>query len=51
MALDFKGVEWQAVEVDPFTKKQMHHLRCRTRRWALGAVNWLSATDCVSAAV
>jgi glutathione S-transferase len=29
-ALDFKDVEWQAVEVDPFTKKEMRHLRCRT---------------------
>src|SRR5882757_7708500 len=29
-ALDYKGVEWSAVEVDPFTKHQMHHLKCQT---------------------
>jgi glutathione S-transferase len=28
-ALDYKGVEWSAVDVDPFTKHQMHHLQCR----------------------
>lgn len=25
-ALDYKGLEWTAVDVDPFTKRQMHHL-------------------------
>lgn len=29
-ALDYKGVEWTAVEVDPFTKREMHHLQCQT---------------------
>jgi glutathione S-transferase len=29
-ALDFKGVEWQAVEVNPFSKREMRHLRCKT---------------------
>ncbi len=29
-ALDFKQVEWSAVDVDPFTKRQMHHLQSRT---------------------
>jgi len=29
-ALDFKGVEWTAIEVDPFTKREMHHLQCQT---------------------
>ena len=29
-ALDFKGVEWCAVDVDPFTKQQMKHLQCKT---------------------
>lgn len=29
-ALDFKGVEWEAVEVDPFSKREMRHLQCRT---------------------
>jgi glutathione S-transferase len=29
-ALDYKGVDWTAVEVDPFTKREMHHLQCRT---------------------
>jgi glutathione S-transferase len=29
-ALDYKGVGWSAVEVDPFTKHQMHHLKCQT---------------------
>ena len=28
-ALDFKGVEWRAVDVDPFTKREMQHLPCR----------------------
>jgi glutathione S-transferase len=29
-ALDYKGLGWSAVEVDPFTKHQMHHLKCQT---------------------
>jgi glutathione S-transferase len=29
-ALDYKGVGWSAVEVDPFTKHQMRHLKCQT---------------------
>jgi glutathione S-transferase len=29
-ALDFKGVEWQAVDVDPFSKREMRHLQCKT---------------------
>src|ERR1700733_2376517 len=29
-ALDYKGVEWTAVEVDPFSKREMHHLKCQT---------------------
>ena len=29
-ALDFKGVEWEAVDVDPFSKREMRHLQCRT---------------------
>lgn len=28
-ALDYKGLEWSAVDVDAFTKRQMHHLRCK----------------------
>jgi len=28
-ALDFKGVEWQAVDVDPFSKREMRHLECQ----------------------
>jgi len=28
-ALDYKKVEWSAVDVDPFTKRQMRHLRCK----------------------
>lgn len=28
-ALDHKGVAWKAVEVDPLTKRQMHHLKCK----------------------
>ena len=28
-ALDYKGVEWSAVDVDPFTKQEMRHLGCR----------------------
>lgn len=28
-ALDYKGLEWTAVEVDPFSKRQMHHLPCK----------------------
>ena len=30
-ALDFKGVEWQGVDVDPFSKREMRHLRCKTQ--------------------
>jgi glutathione S-transferase len=29
-ALDYKGVAWSAVDVDPFTKHQMQHLQCKT---------------------
>jgi len=29
-ALDYKGVDWAAVDVDPFTKRQMQHLQCKT---------------------
>ena len=29
-ALDYKGVEWSAVDVDPFTKREMRHLKCKT---------------------
>ncbi|MEP7242263.1 MAG: glutathione S-transferase family protein [Gammaproteobacteria bacterium] len=29
-ALDYKGVEWCAVDVDPFTKREMQHLKCKT---------------------
>jgi glutathione S-transferase len=28
-ALDYKNVEWSAVDVDPFTKRQMQHLQCK----------------------
>ncbi|MHB8813402.1 MAG: glutathione S-transferase family protein [Steroidobacteraceae bacterium] len=28
-ALDYKGLDWSAVDVDAFTKRQMHHLRCK----------------------
>jgi len=28
-ALDYKNVEWSAVDVDPFTKRQMQHLPCK----------------------
>lgn len=28
-ALDYKGLEWSAVDVDPFSKREMHHLGCR----------------------
>lgn len=27
-ALDYKGLQWSAVDVDPFTLRQMRHLRC-----------------------
>ena len=27
-ALDYKGLEWTAVDVDPFTKREMRHLKC-----------------------
>lgn len=30
-ALDFKGVDWQGVDVDPFSKREMRHLRCKTK--------------------
>src|SRR4051812_9199069 len=30
-ALDFKGIEWQAVDVDPFSKREMRHLQCKTK--------------------
>ena len=29
-ALDYKGVEWRAVEVEPFSKREMRHLSSRT---------------------
>jgi glutathione S-transferase len=29
-ALDYKGIAWSAVDVDPFTKHQMRHLQCKT---------------------
>jgi glutathione S-transferase len=29
-ALDYKGVEWSAVEVEPFSKREMQHLQRRT---------------------
>jgi glutathione S-transferase len=29
-ALDYKGLEWRAVEVEPFSKRQMQHLPCKT---------------------
>lgn len=28
-ALDFKGLKWSAADVDAFTKREMHHLRCK----------------------
>ena len=28
-ALDYKGLKWSAVDVDAFTKRQMHHLGCK----------------------
>lgn len=28
-ALDFKGIEWQAIDIDPFSKRQMCHLQGR----------------------
>lgn len=27
-ALDYKGIQWSAVDVDPFTKREMRHLKC-----------------------
>jgi glutathione S-transferase len=30
-ALDYKGLPWTAVDVDPFTKRQMHHLPCKLK--------------------
>lgn len=27
-ALDYKGLKWTAVDVDPFTKREMRHLKC-----------------------
>jgi glutathione S-transferase len=29
-ALDYKGIDWSALDVDPFTKHQMQHLQCKT---------------------
>ena len=29
-ALDYKGLQWTAVDVDPFTKREMQHLKCKT---------------------
>jgi glutathione S-transferase len=29
-ALDYKGLKWSALDVDPFTKRQMQHLACKT---------------------
>ena len=29
-ALDYKGVPWSAVDIDPFAKREMQHLQCRT---------------------
>ncbi len=29
-ALDYKGLEWRAVEVEPVSKRQMQHLPCKT---------------------
>lgn len=29
-ALDYKGIKWSAVEIDPFTKRQMRHLPPQT---------------------
>lgn len=28
-ALDYKGVAWSAIDIDPFTKRQMQHLKCK----------------------
>ena len=28
-ALDYKGLSWTAVDVDPFTKREMRHLQCK----------------------
>lgn len=28
-ALDYKGLDWSKVDVDAFTKREMHHLRCK----------------------
>jgi glutathione S-transferase len=30
-ALDYKGVKWSALDVDPFTKRQMQHLSYKTK--------------------
>lgn len=30
-ALDYKGLQWAAVDVDPFTKREMQHLNCKTK--------------------
>jgi glutathione S-transferase len=30
-ALDYKGLRWTAVDVDPFTKRQMLHLQCKLK--------------------
>ena len=29
-ALDYKGLPWRAVDVEPFSKRQMQHLPCKT---------------------
>ena len=28
-ALDYKGLDWSAIDVDAFTKRQMHRLPCK----------------------
>lgn len=30
-ALDYKGIAWRAIDIDPFTKAEMQHLRCKTK--------------------
>jgi glutathione S-transferase len=30
-ALDYKGITWKAIDIDPFTKAEMRHLRCETK--------------------
>jgi len=29
-ALDYKGVQWRAVDIEPFSKREMQHLPCKT---------------------